>query len=229
MTEHPSGGAAAGAAREPATVKPLWRGWLHAVTAPLALVAGVVLVLTAPTGAGTVASAIYLATSVLLFTTSGVYHRGHWSSRVGDTLRRLDHANVFLFIAGSYTPFAVLALHGTTRVVVLAVVWGGAAAGGLSRALWLELPRWSYLPLYLALGWTAAFVFPQLLRGAGVTAFTLLAVGGAIYTAGAVVYGLRRPNPNPRVFGFHEVFHACTIAAYICQFAGASLVVYRAG
>lgn len=211
-----------------ATPVPLLRGWLHAVTAPVALIAGCVLVALARTTAAAMAAAAYAVTAVSLFAVSALYHRGHWSPRVKLALRRIDHANAFLFIAGTYTPFAVLALRGATRVVVLAVVWAVAVAGVVFRALWLGAPRWLYVPAYLGLGWTAAFIIPQLLRGAGVAAFTLIAVGGAAYTAGAIVYGLRRPNLNRRWFGFHELFHLCTIVAFVCQYVAASLVTYRA-
>lgn len=206
---------------------PLLRGWLHAVAAPVSLIAGGVLVALARDASAAGASAVYALTAVSLFAVSALYHRGRWSPHVKRVLRRIDHANAFLFIAGTYTPFAVLALQGATRVAVLAVVWVVAIAGVVFRAVWLGAPRWLYVPAYLGLGWTAAFVMPQLLRGAGVAAFTLIAVGGAMYTAGAVVYGLRRPNPSRKWFGFHEVFHLCTIVAFICQYVAASLVVYR--
>jgi hemolysin III len=208
--------------------KPRLRGWLHAVTSPVALACGLVLVVLAPTGPATVASAAYATTSFVVFTTSAIYHRGSWSPRVHQWLRRLDHANIFLLIAGSYTPFAVLALKGDVRVAVLAAVWSVAGAGAVFRLVWVSAPRWLYLPIYLGLGWSAAFVVPQLLHGAGEAAFTLIAVGGACYTGGAVVYGLRRPDPSPRWFGFHEIFHACTVAGFVCQYVAASLVVYHA-
>ena len=216
------------AAAAVAFAKPRLRGWLHAGTAPLALAAAIVLTLLAPTEAAKAAAAAFGASAVILFTTSAVYHRGRWSPRVEERLKRLDHANIFLLIAGTYTPFAVLALHGATRVTVLAAVWGTAVAGAVFRAIWVNAPRWSYVPLYIGLGWSAAFVLPQLLHGAGAAAFTLIAVGGMLYTIGGIVYGLRRPNPSPRWFGFHEVFHSLTVAAFVCQYVAASLVVYRA-
>jgi hemolysin III len=209
-------------------VKPRLRGWLHAVTAPLALAGGIVLIVLAPTHSAAAAAAAFGVTAVVLFTTSAIYHRGNWSPRVERLLKRLDHANIFLLIAGTYTPFAVLALTGETRVAVLAAVWGTAVAGALSRVIWVGAPRWTYVPLYLGLGWAAGFVLPQLLHGAGAAAFTLMCVGGALYTVGGVVYGLRRPNPSPQWFGFHEVFHSLTVAAFICQYVAASLLVYRA-
>jgi hemolysin III len=211
-----------------AFAKPRLRGWLHLVTSPLALASGLVLIVLAPTEPATIAAAAYTTTAVVLFTTSAVYHRGTWSPRVEQWLKRWDHANIFLLIAGTYTPFAVLALRGTTRVAVLAAVWSLAVVGAVFRVLWVGAPRWLYTPLYIALGWAAAFVVPQLLHGAGITAFILMAVGGCLYTVGGVVYALRRPDPSPRWFGFHEVFHAFTVAGFVCQYVAASFVVYRA-
>src|SRR3954468_4561860 len=211
-----------------AYAKPRLRGWLHLVTSPLALASGLVLIVLAPTATATAAAAAYAATAVVLFTTSAIYHRGNWSPRVEEWLKRLDHANIFLLIAGTYTPFAVLALRGDTRVAVLATVWSLAVLGALFRVLWVQAPRWLYTPMYIGLGWAAAFVVPQLLHGEGVTAFILMSVGGFCYTAGGVVYALRRPNPSPRWFGFHEVFHALTVAGFVCQYIAASFVVYRA-
>jgi hemolysin III len=208
--------------------KPKLRGWLHAVTSPLALACGIVLIALAPTGAATWAAAAYAVTAVLLFTTSAVYHRGHWTPIVESRLKRMDHANIFLLIAGSYTPFAILALRGDVRVAVTSAVWGTAILGVTFRVFWVNAPRWLYVPLYIGLGWAAVFFVPQLIHGAGVAAFVLIACGGLLYTAGGLVYGLKRPDPNPKWFGFHEIFHACTVAAFTCQYIAASLVVYRA-
>jgi hemolysin III len=211
-----------------ANVKPKLRGWFHLITSPLALAAGVVLIVLAPTGPATAAAAAYIATAVILFTTSAIYHRGTWSPRAESRLKRLDHANIFLLIAGSYTPFGVLALRGETRVAVLTAVWGTALLGVAFRVFWVNAPRWLYVALYLGLGWAAGFFVPQLIHGAGVPAFVLIAAGGLLYTLGGVVYGLKRPNPSPKWFGFHEIFHACTVAAFACQYIAASFVVYRA-
>jgi hemolysin III len=211
-----------------ANAKPKLRGWLHTVTSPFALAAGVVLIVLAPTGPATAAAAAFAVTSFVLFTTSAIYHRGNWSPRVEGVLKRLDHANIFLLIAGSYTPFGVLALSGDTRVAVLSAVWGTALLGVAFRVFWVEAPRWLYVALYLGLGWAAGFFVPELIHGAGVPAFVLIAVGGLLYTLGGVVYGLKRPNPSPKWFGFHEIFHACTVAAFACQYIAASFVVYRA-
>lgn len=208
------------------SVKPILRGWLHAGALPVTMIAGIVLVALGPTLQARLASAVYAITSGLLFGISATYHRGTLGPRLAEWLRRLDHANIYLIIAGTYTPFALLALDGAARIAVLAVTWGGALAGVLFRVLWMGAPRWLYTVLYLALGWTAIFVMPQLLRGAGVAAVVLVAVGGVFYSAGAVVYGLRRPDPSPRWFGYHEVFHAFTLAAYLVQYVAVSIVVY---
>ena len=208
-------------------VKPRLRGWVHLVTAPLALAAGIVLVSLAPTGPAAAAAAAFGLTAVVMFTTSAIYHRGHWSERAELRLKRLDHANIFLLIAGTYTPFAVLGLNDETRIAVLASVWGTAIAGAAFRVAWIGAPRWSYVPLYIGLGWAAGFVVPQLLNGTGAAAFTLIAVVGACYTVGGLIYGFKRPNPSPKWFGFHEVFHTLTVIGFICQYVAASLVVYR--
>ncbi|WP_031167078.1 PAQR family membrane homeostasis protein TrhA [Streptosporangium roseum] len=212
----------------PESIKPRLRGWLHAGALPVALIAGFVLVALGPTLQARLAAAIYAITSGLLFGISATYHRGTLSPRLGEVLRRLDHANIYLIIAGTYTPFAMLALDGPARAVVLGVIWAGAVAGVLFRVLWTGAPRWLSTALYIALGWTAVFVLPQLLEGAGAAAVALVFVGGLLYTAGGVVYGLRRPDPSPRWFGFHEVFHAFTVAAYLVQYVAVSLVVYAA-
>jgi hemolysin III len=210
------------------SVKPRLRGWLHLGTFPAALTGGIVLIALAPHGTARLAAAAYAVTSWMLFGVSALYHRGRWSGRAHAMLKRLDHANIFLIIAGTYTPFAVLALRDDAGTAVLAVVWAGAAGGVLFRVLWVHAPRWLYTPLYLALGWVAVFVVPGLLHGAGVVVLVLVVAGGLLYTVGGVVYGLRRPDPSPRWFGFHEVFHACTVAAYVLQYVAVSMVVYRA-
>jgi hemolysin III len=216
-----------------AEVKPRLRGWLHLASAPLTLAAGIVLVALSPTATTRLGSAVYAVCSVLLFTVSAVYHRGRWSPRVAGLLQRLDHANIFLLIAGSYTPFSLLLLHGTDRAVMLAVVWAGALLGVGFRVLWIGAPRWLYTPIYIALGWAAVFFVPQFAAGAerygvglGIAVLTLIAVGGALYTLGGVVYGFKRPDPWPRWFGFHEVFHTLTILAFVTHYVGVSLATY---
>lgn len=213
---------------DPAAPKPLLRGWIHAVTAPAALAGLVVLACRAPTAPAAIAVGVFAASAVTLFTVSAVYHLGTWSPGVRLVLRSIDHADILLFIAGTYTPMAVLALHGAARLAILCVVWTAAALGTVFRVAWTGLPRWVYVPLYVGLGWVALFVFPQLLRGAGAIALALVGAGGMLYTLGGLAYGLRRPDPWPRVFGFHEVFHACTVVAFACQYAAVSLIVYQA-
>lgn len=208
--------------------KPLLRGWIHAAAAPAALAAVVVLTWRAPTVPAAVSAGLFALSAVVLFTMSAVYHLGTWSPRVRLVLRSIDHADILLLIAGTYTPVAVLALHGTARLVILCVVWSATALGMVFRVAWTGLPRWAYVPVYLGLGWAAVPVLPQLLHGAGLAALSLAAAGGVLYTVGGLVYGLRRPDPWPRVFGFHEIFHACTVAAFACQYIAVSLIVYQA-
>lgn len=206
-------------------MKPKLRGWLHAGTFPVAVAAGIVLVSLAPSPRARITAAIFSVTAALLFGVSALYHRGHWSPRTTGVLKRLDHANIFLIIAGTYTPFSVLLLPSGPARVLLCLVWGGAVLGVLFRVLWVHAPRWLYVPVYVALGWVAVAYLPHFLSG-GIAAFVLVVVGGVLYTAGGVIYGLKRPNPSPRWFGFHEVFHALTVAAFVSHYVGLSLVVY---
>ncbi|RKS74923.1 hemolysin III [Actinomadura pelletieri DSM 43383] len=208
--------------------RPRLRGWLHIGAFPAVLVAGLVLVALGPSVQARLASAVYVATSAMLFGISGTYHR-QTSHRLLEVLRRFDHANIYLIIAGTYTPFAVLALDGGVRLTVLITVWTGAVLGVVFRTVWIGAPRALYVTLYIVLGWVAVFFMPQLLSGAGVAACVMVAAGGICYSVGGVVYGLRRPDPSPRWFGYHEVFHACTLAAYILQYIAVSFVVYQSG
>lgn len=210
-------------------VKPRLRGWIHAGVAPLVLVASVVLVVLSPTTAARWSTAVFGLSAVLLFGTSAVYHRGTWSPRVAGVLRRLDHTNIFLIIAGTYTPLAVLLLPASTARTLLVVVWAGALVGLLARIFWLGAPRWVYVPIYVALGWVAVGFLPQFWRTGGPEIVWLVAAGGLAYTLGAVVYGLKRPNPSPRWFGFHEIFHALTVVGYTCHYVAVSIAAYRAG
>ncbi|GAA2150677.1 MULTISPECIES: PAQR family membrane homeostasis protein TrhA [Glycomyces] len=206
--------------------KPRLRGWLHLAAFPTAIIAGLVLIATAPTLTGRLATAVYIATSAALFGISALYHRTTLTERATTRLKRLDHANIYLIIAGTYTPIAALALHGTARTALLVAIWTGALAGVAFRTLWLSAPRWLYTVLYIALGWAAVFVMPQLLAGAGTAATVLIIGGGVLYTVGGVIYALKRPNPSVQWFGFHEVFHAFTVAAYIAQFTAVALVLH---
>lgn len=193
--------------------KPRMRGWLHAYAFFIALACGIVLTAIFPM----VSVAIYSITVCGLFGVSALYHRRVWTSRGYQIMRRLDHAMIFLFIAGTYTPFCAVLLPPAKGLILLAVVWGGAIAGATMSLIWPHAPRWVSAPLYLALGWVAVAVLPDILRSGGVTALVLLLVGGAVYSAGAIFYALRRPNPWPSIFGHHEFFHACTIVAAICH------------
>ncbi len=207
-------------------VKPRLRGWIHAGVAPLVLAAAIVLVALSPTTSVRWANAVFGLTAVLLFCTSAVYHRGHWSPRVAGVLRRMDHTNIFLVIAGTYTPLAILLLaHGTARTL-LVVVWAGALVGLLMRVFWLGAPRWVYVPIYVALGWVAVWFMPAFWRSGGAPVVWLIMAGGVAYTVGAVVYGFKRPNPSPRWFGFHEVFHSLTVAGFTCHYVAVSIATY---
>jgi hemolysin III len=209
-------------------VKPRLRGWLHAGMAPLALVGGIVLVVLSPTGTATAGAAIFLVASVLLFGTSGIYHRGTWGSRGEAILRRLDHANIYVFIAATYTPMALVLLNGPARITLLALIWSAATAGLIFRLVWLSAPRWLYTTLYIAMGWAAMGWMDDFYASGGPAVLSLILAGGACYTGGAVVYGRRRPNPSPRWFGFHEIFHAGTIGGFVCHYIAVSMIIYSA-
>lgn len=207
-------------------VKPHLRGWLHAATAPLTLASGIVLIVLSPTPMSRIGSAVFAGSALVLFTVSAIYHRGTWSPRTWTFLRRFDHANIFLLIAGSYTPFTLLLLEGSERTLLLSVVWAGAVLGIAFRVMWAGAPRWFYTPIYIALGWAAIFFAGDFARSGGAAVLTLLAVGGALYTVGGIVYWLKRPNPSPTWFGFHEVFHTLTIAAFVAHYVGVSIATY---
>ena len=204
-------------------VKPRLRGWLHAAVAPVALAAGLVLVAASPAGPGRFGSAVFAVSALILFSVSATLHRGRWSHGTNLLLRRLDHASIFLLIAGTYTPFAILLLDGSSRTIVLSVAWGGALLGAAFRILWIHAPRWLYTPAYIALGWTSVFFLDDFLVHGGAAVVALMVTGGLLYTIGGVVYGLRRPDPFPTWFGFHEVFHALTVAAFATHYAGVLL------
>ncbi|MFE4961212.1 hemolysin III family protein [Streptomyces sp. NPDC056653] len=207
-------------------IKPRLRGWLHAGMVPAALIAGIVLICLARTPQAALACAVYSVTAWLLFATSAIYHRGTWGPLGEALLRRLDHANIFLIIAGTCTPLAVLLLPPDQRSVLLWIVWAGALAGIAFRVLWVGAPRWLYTPCYLALGWAPVRYLPDFLHTGGAAVLTLTVAGGLLYSAGAVVYALQRPNPSPRWFGFHEVFHALTVAAFTAHYTAISLATY---
>lgn len=210
---------------------PRLRGVLHLAAFPVSVVAGAVLIAAAggAGGAARASSAIYAATASILFGVSALYHRGRWSAAVESHLQRLDHANIFLLIAGTYTPVSVLLLEGGARVAVLAVVWGGAAVGVALRVAWRSAPRGLFIPVYIGLGWVAVAVLPELLRRGGGALTLLLVVGGVAYTLGAIVVAAHRPDPVPKVFGYHEVFHLMTLGGYGTHYAAVVLAVLAAG
>lgn len=206
-----------------AEVRPTWRGWIHAGTFPVAIAAGIVLIALAHGTPAKWAAAVFMATSLLLFGNSAVYHRFDWGPKVKGILKRIDHANILLLIAGTYTPIAVLALEPQKGTLLLCLVWGGALAGILFRVFWIHAPRWLYVALYLLLGWAAVMYIVDLVR-ADVAMMVLVCVGGLLYSAGAVVYALKRPNPWPGAFGFHEIFHVCTVLAFLCHWTACLLI-----
>jgi hemolysin III len=209
--------------------KPLMRGWLHTYAFFVAAVCGIVLCSLAATRPGiapVVSCAIYSATVCGLFGVSALYHRRVWTPRGYSVMRRLDHSMIFIFIAGTYTPFAALLLDRGTAVVILAIVWGGAIAGVVMKMVWPHAPRLLSAPLYVALGWVAVAVLPDILHRGGVAALVLLVAGGLVYSVGAVFYALRRPNPWPTVFGHHEFFHACTLVAAMCHHIAIYFALY---
>jgi hemolysin III len=209
--------------------KPRLRGRLHQYAFFVALACGVVLCSIAASRPGIspfVSCLIYSITVCGLFGISALYHRRVWSERGYQIMRRMDHSMIFIFIAGTYTPFCVLLLSGTLQTVMLSLIWGGALGGVAVKAIWPHLPRWVSAPLYLALGWAAVAIMPDVLHNGGWPALVLLAAGGVIYSVGAVFYALRRPNPWPTVFGHHEFFHACTLIAAICHHIAIYFALY---
>jgi hemolysin III len=207
-------------ALKPGGVKPRLRGVSHQWAFFVSLITGAALVLAAPSGRATAAAAIYAVSVAGLFGASALYHRINWSTvEARRWMRRLDHSMIFLLIAGTYTPFAVLALHGSLSTAILVVVWAAAAAGIVLKLVWIDAPKWLIALIYIAIGWVALAAFPQLLTRLGVTATAMVAAGGALYTLGAIVYARQRPDPAPTVFGYHEIFHALVVAAAAAHFA----------
>ena len=194
---------------------------------PLALVAGLTLVTITSELRGRVTITIFTLTAVSLFTCSAIYHRVPWSPAAKAVWRRIDHANIPLLIAGTYTPFSIYLLDKNQAVILLSLVWGGALLSGIFRVFWLQAPKWLYVPIYLALGWAAFIYFPDFYRSGGPLVFTLIALGGLLYSVGAIIYALKKPNFSINWFGFHELFHAMTAAAFISHFIAAVLVIVR--
>jgi hemolysin III len=210
----------------PADPQPRLRGLIHLIMSPLSLVAGLVLVALADKMRGRIALGIFTLAAVVLFTGSALYHRVGWKPKTKALWRRIDHANITILIAGTYTPFAIFLLKGNARLTLLIIAWVGAIVTSLIRILWLTAPRWSYVPLYIALGWAAVFYLPEFWQQGGVAVFLLILSGGICYSLGGIIYGLKKPNFSNKWFGFHELFHALTATAFTLQFIAAGIVVY---
>jgi len=207
---------------EPA--RPRLRGVSHGIAFFLAVPAGVALALEAHTGTGRLAAIVYGSTVAFMFAVSGIYHRVNWRGAGRLVMRRIDHAGIYALIAGSYTPVGLLVLHGAWQIVVLSIVWTGAAAAILLKVFWVAAPKWLAAAIAVPLGWVAVIVLPQLATRVGIVACVLVVLGGLAYTAGALVYVFRRPDPAPKVFGYHEIFHALVILAVCLQYT--SFAVY---
>jgi len=205
--------------------KPRFRGFSHAVAFVVAVPLGLALILEAQTGRGRLAAIIFATAVAVMFGASALYNSPNWSEAPKRWLRRVDHAGIYGLIAGTYTAFGLLVLSGYWRWVVLSIVWAGALAGIVFKFAWLDAPRWISAVIGVGLGWIGVIVAPQLLHAIGVGALLLVLAGGVLYTAGALVYALRRPDPHPAVFGFHEVFHVLVIAAVACQYAAVAFFV----
>lgn len=213
----------------PELVRPRLRGVSHQYAFFVSVALGAVLVASAPPGWATAACAVYAVAVCGLFGTSALYHRLTWTPRGRRRMRRLDHSMIFVLIAGTYTPVAVLALSGTMQVVMLSVAWGGALAGVVLKVVWVDAPKWLGAAIYVALGWVSLPALGQLSTAVGTLAVVGFGVGGVLYTAGAVIYALGKPNPWPGIFGFHEVFHALVIAAAALHYAVIALLVVPRG
>lgn len=207
------------------SIKPHLRGWMHLVAAPLSVAASIVLIVLAPTTATKWASAVYLAASLILFGISALYHRFYWKPQWELLWKRLDHSNIFLLIAGTYTPLSVALLGPAPQRSILIVVWVGAVVGILINLFWPTGPRWLLTLIYVILGWVAVWYLPQFWSAGGPAVVWLIIAGGILYTLGAVVYALKKPDPWPAWFGFHEIFHLATVLAWACHCVAVYLAV----
>ena len=212
-----------GFAEQTKETKPTWRGWIHAGVLPLVIVGGILLVILANGMPAKITTAIFFASSLLLFGNSALYHRFNWSPKVKLTLKRIDHANIFLLIAGSYTPITWLALPQDKAILLMSLIWGSAVLGIGFRVFWISAPRWLYTPIYVAMGW-GAIAFVVDFMNANAPMMILILAGGLCYTVGALVYALKKPNPFPGKFGFHEIFHTLTVLAFMCHWVAALLI-----
>ena len=212
-----------GFAEQTKEIKPTWRGWIHAGVLPLVIMGGILLVILANGMPAKITTAIFFASSLLLFGNSALYHRFNWSPKVKLTLKRIDHANIFLLIAGSYTPITWLALPQDKAILLMSLIWGSAVLGLGFRVFWISAPRWLYTPIYVAMGW-GAIAFVVDFMNANAPMMILILAGGLCYTVGALVYALKKPNPFPGKFGFHEIFHTLTVLAFMCHWVAALLI-----
>jgi hemolysin III len=213
----------------PLREKPKLRGVLHQAAFVMALALVPLMIFTADGERRRLAAAVFAGSVAACFGASALYHRVTWTPRVRLWMRRIDHAGVYLLIAGTYTPVSLLVLEGSWRPVVLTIVWAGAAAAIVLKLVWVAAPKWLTVAIGIALGWVAVVALPQLVTRLNLTAVILLVVGGLAYTAGAVIYALRRPDPVPAVFGYHELFHALTIVGVACQYVAIAFFIVRAG
>lgn len=205
---------------------PKLRGVVHLVMSPISLVTGIVLITLASEFAGRITLGVFTLTAVTLFTCSALYHRVGWSKKYKAVWRRIDHANIPILIAGTYTPFAIFLLESRSATLLLSAVWGGAIITAILRIAWVTAPRWLYVIAYIALGWAAIAYLPEFLNEGGVLIFALVLLGGILYSAGALIYATKRPNISPRWFGFHELFHSFTAGAFLAHLTAAILVVF---
>jgi hemolysin III len=202
---------------------------LHQAGFSVSLVVGTLLIVGADGASRHAAAAVFGGSVAACFGASALYHRVNWTPRLRLWMRRIDHAGVYLLIAGTYTPVCLLVLGGAWRLAVLVLVWIGAAAAVVVRFGWVDAPKWVAAALGIALGWAGLVVLPQLAARLNPAAVALLGVGGLAYTAGAIIYARRRPNPLPAVFGYHELFHALTLVGVACQYVAIAFFVIRSG
>lgn len=203
--------------------KPSWRGWIHTGVLPITVAGGIVLLVVAEGLVAKIAAAVFFVCSLLLFGTSAVYHRFNWGTKAKLALKRFDHANIFLLIAGSYTPITLLGLPQANGLILIIAIWTTALLGIGFRVFWISAPRWLYVLIYIAMGWAAVVFLPEFIS-ANVAMMVLILVGGLLYTLGAVVYAMKKPNPFPGHFGFHEIFHSFTVLAFLCHWTAVLLI-----
>ena len=203
--------------------RPSLRGWIHTGVMPLVVAAGIILIVLSDGWVAKTGSAIYFASSLLLFGNSALYHRFNWKPFTKKLLKRIDHSNIFLLIAGTYTPISVSGLSSDKGITLLILACGIGLFGIGFRIFWIGAPRWLYVPIYLGMGWVAMLYIVDLFN-ASVWMMSLVIAGGLMYSVGAVIYGLKKPNPWPKHFGFHEIFHALTVAAFFCHWVAALII-----